>query len=588
MKFFAFLLAASSACFMSSAAHAAELRNAGILGNSGEQGATLVRFGEKQAMGLGVVHDSQGGLWDRGGDGALNRYALDGRLLGTWRIPAGRLSHLKDGILLIGDTLLFKDDRKLCTLPLNASPGTAPKVLPGEVTHLSTRAHDGWAVAANESGKVRQVFLVNLAGERRPIATLATPVFSVEMGPEGGVYAQVLSEDNNQNEIRRLDAGAPADARGPWPHPGGRIQWLTGHWFGVADHGTLRRFSPDFKPAPGVILGGASGSFIGYVPCNYEIESANGLAHLGGNLYAVSGRYGVMHLLQWQPTERRFEIIRRIGALQSCPSLGLDDQGRVWCHSGVWQWSEGPDAPLQHGVPPPTAPGAFAMMSSGEDEVFAVGTQNDNGMWFVGKLDGPVRRFEVGSLMPKDSVAAALVTWENKKRALLTMNPAGKGVAIYVDLGNKTGRTVAGQVELQAQTPLTSLTTLATTEKNGLVAAADGHFIEFTSGPGNTWKESRRWNSWGDGKDTFGSNIRAASSQGRLWVSDSGKHRVLCFDLSAAQPTLLAAFGATGTSGDDLSHLDTPAALAANGDRAVVYDSGNQRLVKLKLVTGSP
>ena len=90
MKRLSFLLAASSAWLLHTTVFAAELRNAGILGNSGEQGATLVRFGEKPAMGLGVVLDPQGGLWDRGGDGALNRYALDGRLLGSWKIPPGK------------------------------------------------------------------------------------------------------------------------------------------------------------------------------------------------------------------------------------------------------------------------------------------------------------------------------------------------------------------------------------------------------------------------------------------------------------------------------------------------------------------
>src|SRR4030081_1000922 len=113
MKRLSLLLAAS---LLHTGAFAAELRNVGILGNSGEQGATLVRFGEKPAMGLGVVFDPQGALWDRGGDGVLNRYSPDGRLLGSWKIPSAKPSHLHDGLVLIGDTLLFKDDRKLYTL----------------------------------------------------------------------------------------------------------------------------------------------------------------------------------------------------------------------------------------------------------------------------------------------------------------------------------------------------------------------------------------------------------------------------------------------------------------------------------------
>ena len=53
----------------------------GVLGNSGEQGAGLVRFGEQGARGIGVAVDRFGSLWDRAGKGVLNRYASDGRSL---------------------------------------------------------------------------------------------------------------------------------------------------------------------------------------------------------------------------------------------------------------------------------------------------------------------------------------------------------------------------------------------------------------------------------------------------------------------------------------------------------------------------
>ena len=58
----------------------------GILGNSGEQGASLVRFEGAVASGMGIVCDRYGSLWDRGG-AALNRYAVDGRLLASYQLP---------------------------------------------------------------------------------------------------------------------------------------------------------------------------------------------------------------------------------------------------------------------------------------------------------------------------------------------------------------------------------------------------------------------------------------------------------------------------------------------------------------------
>ena len=46
---------------------------------------------------------------------------------------------------------------------------------------------------------------------------------------------------------------------------------------------------------------------------------------------------------------------------------------------------------------------------------------------------------------------------------------------------------------------------------------------------------------------------------------------------------LQAQFGETDHGGTDDSHLDSPKLVSINGGRAVVYDSGNQRLVKLRV-----
>ena len=58
----------------------------GILGNSGEQGVAIIRFPGGATSGLGIVCDRYGSLWDRGGT-ALNRYAPDGRLLASHKLP---------------------------------------------------------------------------------------------------------------------------------------------------------------------------------------------------------------------------------------------------------------------------------------------------------------------------------------------------------------------------------------------------------------------------------------------------------------------------------------------------------------------
>jgi hypothetical protein len=121
-------------------------------------------------------------------------------------------------------------------------------------------------------------------------------------------------------------------------------------------------------------------------------------------------------------------------------------------------------------------------------------------------------------------------------------------------------------------------TSLAMRDANTLLGAGDGQVIEMAR-DGVNWKETRRWNTVPDG--TFGSRIYITAEAGRLWISDTEKHRVLC--LNAADESLLASYGKKREAGNDLAHLDDPQVIEARDNRAVVFDSGNQRLVKLFL-----
>ena len=222
-----------------------------------------------------------------------------------------------------------------------------------------------------------------------------------------------------------------------------------------------------------------------------------------------------------------------------------------------------------------------------DDRLLAAGFHNGGGAFFAGKLDAPTRRSDVGDSLPKDSVTGALV-FRSNKAAVLAVNANGKGASVVVEAGNKSGRAPSEPVELMAKEPLKALTTLASIDKERLFAGADGYILEFGSGVGKSWSETHRWNSWGAEGDNFGGSVYVAYSQGRLWVSDSEKHRVLCFEFSDGKPALLAAFGVSGQPGDDLAKLRYPKAIAANGHRAVLFDSGNQRLVRLELDSSVP
>jgi len=542
----------------------------GVLGNSGEQGATLVRFGEKPASGMGVIYDRLGSLWDRAGDGVLNRYAVDGRQLASYRMASSPGRMARDSAVMLGDTLLLKVGAALYTLPIEAPTGATAAPLGVEATRLSFSSRDGWAVAARQ----KDLFWVNASGQQRPVATFAAEVEDVEVGPDGGVFVQ------SKGKLYRVDTTEPSGERGPWPSPGERPQWLAGYWYGSAWHGTLRRFSAALQPAPGVVLGGGSGAFIGYVEGNHELDNGRGLAHLRRNLYAVSGLEGIMHLLEWVPADQRFRIVRRIGSVRVCRGLGLDSKGRVWWHCGVWEWNDGPDAPLKHSVPSPDPPGIFGAAMLSNDVMVAPAIRWGKKALYVGSLDGPVTSQDGIEAIPSDGVACALVTRE-KRTALLVVNKQGKGTALFIGADGKY-QAAAGAVELLASVPMGDLTSLASDGADTLLAAADGQIIEFQHG-----RETRRWSSWGDDSTArFGSKIFLAANGGRLWVSDTDRHRVLCFDLSSRK--LVACFGATDCSDNGLDALNAPQALAAAGRRAVVHDAGNQRLLKLELASPTP
>jgi len=544
---------------------------AGILGNSGEQGTALVRFySNKPALGLGVVVDRYGAFWDRAGAGVLNRYAADGRQLASYRIPGDRPGN-GDAIASLGDKLMLCLDGGLHTLPVDAPAGSAATALKIDADQISLSSHDGWVVAA----KGPEVFLVNAAGEKKPVATLGveTRINGLEIGPDGAVY--IISE----GKAYRPTADAPKGLALVGPIPGDRTQALDGFLYGANGHSTLRRFDMTWQPAPGVVLGGNSGSFIGHVDEQSEVVSPRGVAKAGQDLFAVSGRSGILHLLEWREQEKRLVPFRRIGSIPSCVTLALDREGHTWWLSGNWNWNDGPATPLHFGIPEPEI---FALAMQNSDSVVGVGQMWGKPSVMFGKLNKEVRinRIDTPTILPKEGVVAVTVTETNKRPTLLVLEKKGGVTAVNIaDTGDYRGD--VGPVQFLTSTPVKEWTALAATGRDTLVAAGDGFVIELAR-EGENWKETRRWNSWGaDAAQKFGGPVWLSADAGKLWVSDSARQRVVCFDLASGRE--LAAFGARDTAGDDLAKLNAPRVIAARGQRAVVSDSGNQRLVKLQI-----
>lgn len=541
----------------------------GVLGNSGGQGADLVRFADgKPARGMGVAHDRFGSLWDRAGEGVLNRYAPDGRLLAQYRIPKG--GDDRDQLTLVGDRLVLQIDGRLFTLPVDAPAGAEAAPMKRESTCLSFGSVGGRFASATKEA----VFLVTPAGEAQQVLALAG-ADAVELGPDGALYVVIKGKMS-----KVVDGKAVADG---WPRaaPGSRPQLLDGRWYGHAWHGTIRRYGADMEPSPGVILGGASGSFIGHLDQNTEVWSGRGLAKIGPNLFAVSGMGGIVHLMEWSEERQQMRLIRRLGAVPQAGGIGLDRDGRVWWFAGAWAWTDRPDVPMEFGVNAPEGEGVGQVVMLPGDEMVAAGRLWGQPGFYHGKLSTEVvaQRVEKGCSLRPGSVAAAVYA-DGGKLTFLAVDKAGAAQAFVID-PNGAYRGEAGPVALKPATPAKEWTSLAMAGPGVLLGAADGYIIEMRR-DGKDWKESRRWNSWGPGPtESFGPRIHIAADAGRLWVADRERHRVLAFALDTGKP--LAAFGKAGEKGTDMASLAFPETLAARGTRAVVFDSGNQRLIKLSL-----
>jgi len=559
----------------------------GILANSGESGDSLVRMGEERRRGgLGVVMDRHGYLWDRAGRGRLNRYAPDGRLIASFRI-SGRSGH-RDQLSIVGDTLVLLLHERVYTLEVNAEPGAEPTRLNlHAIASMSSNAHQGRLAISQRLDKTKsRLAWLDPAAERvTPVVELSwNDVWGLDVAPDGIIYAA------SGRKMHKIRDGALVDG---WRRttPGERAQLIDGFWYGHTWHGTVKRFNTDLQPDPGVVLGGASGSFIGHLSGNYELANGRGLCRVGQDLYAIGGLSGVMHLMRWDGAKKRMELVRRIGSLRGVAGLGLDREGRIFAGSGCWLWDDAPDTPQRLGVNGRCASQCVMLPN---DYVLTFGRRYG---WpgHPAIVTGPLNK-EVGlrdfggekgwdklGLAPKHDYYGAV--WYRSQRGgkgpgvLLILDDQNTAHAFRVNPANARNcyRGRLGTIELRTAAPVQRYRSLAMEDDDILMASADGAVIRFAR-DGSNWREIDRF----AGSDSgFGGQIDISCDRGRLWIADTKRHRVLCLD--AESRALLATFGQTDQAGTGLDQLDQPTAITARGDRCVVYDSGNQRLVRLMI-----
>ena len=140
---------------------------------------------------------------------------------------------------------------------------------------------------------------------------------------------------------------------------------------------------------------------------------------------------------------------------------------------------------------------------------------------------------------------------------------------------------VIGVLEGTGTTTFTAPGDIAVLDDGSLILV-DGASVVRLEVAGDALRETARLTQWGQGSgDQFGQTLRLAADGKHLLVIDTDRQRVLLFDAASFKP--LAAFGATDQAGSGANQFDRPGSVALSGDRAIVADVNNQRIVKLRV-----
>jgi len=548
----------------------------GILGNSGEKGDSLVttsKTGNPRDT-FGSVLDRAGTIWASAGSGRINRYSLDGRLLASFKAPA---ANNRSMMTIVNDTIVIMADRdcKLYKLDVNAEPGSSPVPMNiKNVDEISFGSKDGKIAYVTADSNLFQLDVKS--GESKQLGpTGEGRCNGVEMTPDGKIFL------NMDGKMYAFENGKIMNEKKGPPAPGSRPQYIDGFWYGHVWHGTIKKFQKDFESTPGVVYGGASGSFIGKVRCNEELSSGKSLWKIGPNLFVTSGIGDVVFILEWNEEKKQFSEVRRIGALSwHKDGIIMDDEGDILVRNGRWHWNDRPDSPFYE----TTSFRINGQLSMTPDKnIVGPGLVYDSAIaWVRGRMDdvgGVQQRWIEKVTLRKEMSGTAVYLSKDKKRCVLTIDRKGEGILYYVD-GKWTPMEDKPVKLATAQTTM-DWNNLAMPDNSSLIASADGNIIEFIA-DGDNWKEVKRWNSWGDKPDQkFGKTLYISLHNNLLWVSDTERHRVLCFKKDGN--AFVGQFGKTDKPGTGLDELSRPTGISSRGSKAALIDADNERVMKLVL-----
>ncbi len=543
----------------------------GVLGNSGEAAETLVKFSEAAPVGAGIGVDDDGFLWATGGRGRVNRYAADGRLLGTYLTPGS--TDVPKAITTAAGQVVLLANGMISTLPVNSRPGSRFESW-GCAADLMSRSSIDGTLAIWKSGKLSLLYI--LTKTSTPFSEVAEAA-SIELGSDHSVYIESPTRISARamqprGRVSRIMPDGQPDPEWPKDLKGKTPVRIGEQFFSFDPHGTVNRLDSSLAADPGPVTGGTTGSFLGRLAIDPDLGTGSGMARWRGETYALAGEKGSVLLASWDASRGELKIGRRLGALPACEGLAISKGGEVLAAGGVWGASARPDSPLEFGLtvdpggfkqPCESAQGSFIVPCfSGQRAGFAVfDFQSEPKFWEV--ATNPFSRKAVGA------ITAPL----NGEEAVIVVEPDGKGHAYQLRADGKLQRSI-GEVSFKATTSIRQLSAVSRADGGMFFAAIDGVVVEFEL-RGKEFVETDRWEAGGK-SEASGQPIYLSVDGSNLWVSETAKNRVLCLDQETRK--LIGTYEPAPRFS-----LQSPTRIASRNGRAVVYDQGNQRILRLQL-----
>jgi len=627
-------------------AGAGEIEAAGVLGNSGCAGCQLVLNTGDSGGASGVFVDADLTVWASGGD-CINRTTFDGKLIERFGlIPRGSRVDSWTFAALDGSLYFFghlpkvdprtRSNAALWALPMR--PGSLarvcrlfPEIHPHSTGVLAPQTLGGRLVVAgpNQKGKKIAVSLLDPAAKQlqRLFAVPAVSIRGLAVDRSrkvvyvGGYFGKTVGAKpgapgrHRVHEVATIDfagkvlgrSAAISNILAPFV---GNVSLAGGALWDGSFYGMLARLDLHGRADPGKVTSWRQEL--------YHVTQVVGLRDVLGQQLLPPERLGrqydplliasydpsvTVYYARWNRREKTVELVHRIGSLPVINSLSLSPDG--WISVGKpkvqfwWRWDDGPASPprsaslygaISQGIfrngrltailrrragnAERTMPATF-MRAPGEPNARCL--RDTHGLLPFRTPAGfgvaiEHRTVRSGTQERTIEVATAYAT-DRRTRTLWCSSMTARGLAWWPQ--SKNWQTVAVRGSLAEPGDLCIL-------DEGRIAIADRGAIAVLEPEGKGFVVSRCLREWGQRTDQrFARSIRLAGEGMTVVVADTDRHRVLWLDWQAGK--VLAQFGETDVSGSDLNHLCRPTCIAISGNRVAVADTGNQRVLKLRL-----